>query len=380
VAHPEAAKYAVRAHYSPYVSFPIVAAQWHFIVRRPAAYFRMWRDILVSFAGKPKLLVQSVALVPKVVLFARQMQNEGVEHVHAHFAAHPTTAAWIVGRLTGIPYSFTAHAYDLYVDQHMLREKIRSAQFVITISHLNRIFMIDNSGPEFRDKIRVLHCGADLTLFQPVVKTEEHTRFRIVCVGALEEKKGHTHLVRACSLLKLTGVKFDCRLIGDGPLLKRLQQQVHDEDLEDVIKFEGGLPRQKVAQLIQSADVVVQPSVRTASRMMEGIPVALMEAMACEVPVIATRLSGVPELVEDAVTGLLVPQADADEMAGAMKAIYDDRELARKLGRNARQKVMREFDLAANAGVLADLFLDDAPGYGSTSEPSVAKAQLVDQF
>jgi glycosyltransferase involved in cell wall biosynthesis len=261
----------------------------------------------------------------------------------------------VVKRLTDIPYSFTAHAHDIYVDQRLLREKTAEAAFVATISEYNRAVIARHCRPVDVPKLHVVHCGVDTELFIPPTRRARSGPWRIVCVGSLEPKKGQRYLVEACRQLRERGVTFRCDLIGGGEDQTSLADQIAAEGLGDVVVLSGAQPRAVVLETLRDADVVVLPSVVTASGKMEGIPVALMEALACARPVVATRISGVPELVSDGETGLLVEQRDARALADALQRLRTDPQLAERLGADGRRKVLAEFDLRANAATLRAL-------------------------
>jgi len=353
VMHEEAKPFAARARYQPMLSWPIIKAQWHFLRTQPRAYVGLWWEVLHGAWGSANYVIGGLGILPKAARFAEQMQALGVTHIHAHFANHPTVAALVAHRLTGIPFSFTAHAHDLYVDRHMLKQKVRAAAFVVAISEYNKALIIQHCGEDVRDKIVVIHCGVDTSLFRPRQKAPSGP-FTIVCVGALEEKKGQTHLVEACRILKQRNLDFVCHMIGEGQTRAALERQIQQADLAGVVRLEGGRPRAEVLRMLEQADVVTLPSIQTKSGKMEGIPVALMEPLACEVPVVSTRISGIPELVENGVTGLLVPPADPAALAGALERLAHDPELGRRLGCAGRAKVLREFDLADNTTQLAN--------------------------
>jgi len=359
VMHEEAKPFAARARYQPLLSWPIIKAQWHFLRTQPRAYLGLWWEVLHGAWGSANYVIGGLGILPKAARFAEQMQALGVTHIHAHFANHPTVAALAAHRLTGIPFSFTAHAHDLYVDRHMLSQKVRAATFVVAISEYNKALIIQHCGEEARDKIAVIHCGVDTSLFRPRRKAPGGP-FTIVCVGALEAKKGQTHLVEACRLLKQRNLDFVCHLIGEGQTRGDLERQIQESGLGGVVRLEGGWPRADVLRTLEQADVVALPSIQTKSGKMEGIPVALMEPLACEVPVVSTRISGIPELVEDGVTGLLVPPADPAALADALERLAHDPELGSRLGRAGRAKVLREFDLADNTTQLAYKMLGEA--------------------
>lgn len=355
ISQPDAIRFAERAHYLPFLSWTILRAQCHFLRQKPRQYLGLWLEVLRGTFGSANFLIGGLGIIPKAVLWARQLESLSVDHVHAHFANHPTVAALVVHRLLGVPFSFTTHAHDLYVDQRMLGEKVRAASFVVAISEHNRAFIVRHCGEEVRDKVVVVHCGVDTDLFCPLPRTLTSGPFSIVCIGSLEEKKGQTYLIEACRSLQETGFSFTCQLVGEGADRVALERQIHQAGLEKRVRLLGGRSQPYVRALLQTADVVALPSIMTKAGKMEGIPVALMEPLACGVPVVSTRTSGIPELVEDGVTGLLVPPNDAAALAEALLRLARDPALRERLGTAGREKVLREFDLARSAEQLVQL-------------------------
>jgi glycosyltransferase involved in cell wall biosynthesis len=207
----------------------------------------------------------------------------------------------------------------------------------------------------------VIHCGVDTQVFQPrladAVLERRTGLFTILCIGTLHEVKGQTYLIEACRLLQERGIEdFACHFIGDGPDMSDLVEQVKQGGLADRVHFHGRLTRQEIAELLHTADLVVTPSVPTSNGRREGIPVVLMEAMGSGVPVVASRLSGIPELVEDGRSGLLVAPSDVPALADALERLYNDPDLQRRFSVAGRDKVVREFDLYKNAAILARYF------------------------
>lgn len=357
--HPEAVALVERARFAPLVSVGVLRSNLHFLRRKPAAYIgALWTLARANF-GSARYFFAALAFFPKTVHFARSMAEEGVDHVHAHFASHPAAAAFVIHRLTGIPFSFTAHGSDLHRDRHMLREKVAEAAFTITISEFNRDLIVKECGERFRDRVKVIHCGVNTEFFRPREHSPEgrpEAPFKVLCVGTLHEVKGQGYLIDACSVLAKRGVRFSCELVGDGPDMSSLRKRAENAGIADRVVFHGARTQADIAELLHGADVVAAPSVPTRNGRREGIPVSLMEAAASGVALVASRITGVPELVEDGAVGLLVNPGDADALADALERLAHDSVLRRKYGDEARRKALREFDLDANARDLCDLF------------------------
>jgi glycosyltransferase involved in cell wall biosynthesis len=348
VGHPGAAELAPRVHYHRALSLELVAAQLHWLVRRPRAYLRTWIDAVRGNARSPEFLAKALVVVPRAAVIARRLERDGVEHVHAHWATHPALAAYVIARLTGVGYSFTAHAHDLYLDRSMLAAKIAGARFVATISRFNRALIARLFGAAAAAKTVVVPCGVDPRLFAPRTPREPDGALRVACVAGLRDYKGHRFLVQACALLRERGVPFDCVLVGDGPERGAVEAEIAAAGLEGQVRVVGNMPQHEMRAVLDRSDVMVLPSVVTPDGMMDGIPVALMEAMAIELPVVSTRVSGIPELVEDGRTGLLVPEKDGRALAGALERLHRDPALARRLGAAGRARVLERFNLVTN--------------------------------
>jgi colanic acid/amylovoran biosynthesis glycosyltransferase len=355
--HPEAAAVADRAHYLPFASVAVLASQLHWLRRRPRAYLRALWDVAAGTRGSLNFFAGGLAIFPKVAHAARLMQGAGVVHVHCHFANHPAVAGLVVGRLTGLPYSFTAHGSDLHVDRTMLAEKVAEAAFVTTVSETNRRLIVAECGESFAGKVHVVRAGIDTGLFAPRRNGDRPAgTLHVLCIGTLHEVKGQAQLVDACRLLVEHGVDVACRLVGDGPDRAMLERRIDEAGLDGRVVVLGARKRLEVAAELARADVLAAPSVPTRRGKREGIPVALMEAMSSGVAVVASDLSGIPELVEDGVTGLLVAPGDAVGLATALRTLHEDPELRRRLGRAGRERVLAEFDVEASAGELARRF------------------------
>ncbi len=302
---------------------------WMF--RFPLRTLPLLLRLILGTLRRPATLLRTIALFPKSVWLAGELQRRGVTHLHAHFATHPTTMALIISKLTGIPFSFTVHAHDIQLDRSLLGWKIRESAFVRSISEFNRRFLLDLY-PNAR--IEVIHVGVPKRAASGL-----RERQLALCVAAHKPYKGLRHLIEACRLLRSEGVTFTCDIIGDGPQRPELERLNHDH----VVNLLGARTEDEVAKLMSESTLVVLPSVVAPDGQMEGIPVALMEALAMGVPVVSTRIAGIPELVRDG--GLLVPPGDARSLADAMRSLLENPEHAAAMGARGRAFVEREFAL-----------------------------------
>ncbi|PWT91789.1 MAG: colanic acid biosynthesis glycosyltransferase WcaL [Acidobacteria bacterium] len=356
VRHPEADALVARAHYTNLFSGAVLSAQFYWLRSSPIAYLKAWHQAIRGNLTSPKFLGRAFVIIPLAAYFAQVMQKLQIKHVHAHWATHPALAAYVIKILTGISYSITAHAHDIYVDRTMLAEKIRDANFVVTISEFNKRLLTELYGKDTENKIAVIRCGVDTDVLNASERSARTQLFRILCIGSLEERKGQRYLVAACAKLKKSGIRFECLLAGDGDQRGRLLGQIREQGLRNEVRLLGWQTANQVRALLAQADVMVLPSTSSSNGKTEGIPVALMEAMSMRVPVIATNISGIPELVQDRETGLLVPDRDVESLVTALKQLHVDEQLRANLGNNARLRIQLDFNLQKNVLSLYRLF------------------------
>jgi glycosyltransferase involved in cell wall biosynthesis len=356
--HPEALPWIPRAHYLPFLSPAILVSNVVTLVRRPRRYLGALAAMVRGTARSWNFLLGGIGIFPKVVHAARSMERLGVRHVHCHFANHPALAGFLIHRLTGIPFSFTAHGSDLNVDRTMLPRKVREAAFVVTISETNRALIEATCGGPVPN-LAVIHVGIDGRRFAPrerggAVGGRSATP-RILCIGTLHEVKGQRHLIAAARLLAEHGTPFHLSFVGDGPDRPELEALAAGVGPPGAVAFLGQLTRDRIVELLADADLLVAPSVPTASGKREGIPVVLIEAMASGVAVVASRLSGIPELVEDGVTGLTVTPGDPAGLADAIGTLLADPARREVLAAAGRRRVEADFDLDRNAAALVSM-------------------------
>src|SRR5258706_55759 len=381
VVHPEAEKWVKRARYLPFLSPKIVRAHWHFIRHHPRLYFRALAEVLRGTWGCVRCFGGALAFFPKAVQFAYQMDKQAIQHVHAHFAYHSAVVALIVHRLTGIPFSFTARGSDVQSDAHMLKEKVEAADFVISVSDYNKEIILRRCGSGAAEKIHVIHGGVDVDRLSPHHQTATPGPLRILCVARFEEVKGHKSLVEACRVLKEHGLPFECRLIGDGPLVPQIENQIKRTDLCDAVFLLGARPYNEVIDEFSRTDVVVLATAPTANGKREGIPNVLKEAMACGLPVVAAASGGIPELVDES-CGILVRPRDPAAIADALQRLCDQPALRRRMGIAGRRKIVREFNLNLSTAMRAELFFRSADGRRSRqrlADTTLTEPALVTQ-
>lgn len=342
-------------------------ARW--IWRNPRRYGGTLAAVLWHNRSERRLLAAAIAYWPKAVAITDAMQRLGIDRIHAHYATHPALVGYIVERLAGIPYSFTAHAHDLYCHRAMLGEKLRRARLAVTISEFNRGFL-ERARAErgAGTPVKVIRCGVETGRYAGLKRRERGSgagsdgggRLRLLSVGSLQPYKGHIHLLAACARLRERGCMFECRIVGGGWLEAALRREIAKQGLENQVQLLGPRTECEVRSELAWAQVFVLPSVvdgRTGQ--MEGIPVALMEAMAAGLAVVASRLSGIPELV-GAAEGLLTRPGDVAELAESLLRLRDP-ELRRRLGEAAQRKVRTEYELARNVRRLAAALAETQP-------------------
>jgi glycosyltransferase involved in cell wall biosynthesis len=328
-----------------------VAHGW-WVRRAPRRYGATLATVLRSaWRTRPTVTLKTLAAFHQGVALARRANETGIEHVHAHFANHAATAGWVVHRLTDVPYSFTAHANDVFRTPPLLARKADDAAFVVAISEYNRGLLLAGCPGA---PVHVVHCGADLRRFSFVPRADAAGAERVLCVAGFEPKKGHRDLLTAFASVARQRPGARLVLVGDGPERQAIEGQVTRLGVADRVELLGARGADDVVHELSKAAVFALPSVRDTTGRMDGIPVAIMEAMAAGVPVVTTSVSGIPELVDET-CGIVVAPGDTASLARAITTLLDDTRHARTLATNARARVETSFDLAHEAGRVGDL-------------------------
>lgn len=330
-----------------------------------AAMVQAVRARRAFFAWPRKLYLKEFLQAVWIAQFI--LESGDVRHIHAHFCHGATTVAWFVSLITGLPFSFTAHAKDIYCESlnpaGLLRRKMQAARFVVTCTDANREHLLQiEPAADVRCIYHGLNAEFSDLLVDSVNQTEKAEPLRALGVGRLVPKKGFDVLVEACAILKRRGFHFETTIVGEhGEHEIELRRQIAARGLRDRVRLIGPLEQARLYREYQSADVFCLPCRVLDNGDRDGLPNVLMEAMACGLPVITTPISGIPEIIKDGKNGTLVPPDDAEALANAIQRISSDRMLARNLGRAGRLTVLERFDGNKTALELASLF-DTATG------------------
>lgn len=357
---PEAEALAIATYYLlPMPLWRLLLRQLAAMLRRPVRYWATLRLVVMGRHDDPWSRLRSFAHALQGMALMPEVERLDVEHLHAHWATGATTCALVLSRMLDLPFSFTAHAYDIWRERLALPEKLRAARFVVTCTghnaeHLARCYGVDPR------KIQTVHHGTDTERFGYAERPARAVP-TLIAVGRLVEQKGFDRLLAACARLAKEGVAFRCLIVGEGPLRPALEASARALGVADRVELTGQVLQDELAGLYAAADVFALFCRPASDDDRDGIPNVMIEAMATGLPVVSTRFSGIPELVIDGETGLLASVDDADEQAAALRRALLDPALRARLGCAARRKVEREFTIDASTARLAALFSSERP-------------------
>lgn len=347
VVHPDVARVRAKVHYLP--NAPVTVRDVGEALVRAADMLDAEECAEVVRDFKPARTLWQASQVASIA------GADGITHLHAHFATEATVVARLASRLCGVPYTFTAHAKDIFhesVDTAKLRALAAEAAGVITVSEFNVAYLRERLGSD--RAIHRIYNGLDLAEF-PFCRGEREPGL-IVGVGRLVEKKGFADLVRACGVLAREGRDFRCVIIGEGEEGPALGEEIERAQVGARVQLLGALPRDEVKAWMSRASVLAAPCVVGADGNRDGLPTVLLEAMALGTPCVGTPVTGIPEVLRDGQTGLLVPERDPASLAAAIGRLLDDRVLAQRCAGAARALIEESFDLHRNTAAQRDLF------------------------
>jgi colanic acid/amylovoran biosynthesis glycosyltransferase len=293
----------------------------------------------------------------EAVYLGQRLKKAQVSHLHVHFAGLASRTAWWIKRLFGITYSFTGHANDIFCpkpEQRVgLADLLREALFVVVVSDFGANWL-QRSFPESAHKIQRVYNGLDLSVFKPA--TQEAEPVRLLSIGRLIEKKGFKFLIEACRLLRSSGFSFACQIVGEGPEHDHLQEAIQVSQLSDIVRLRGALPQTEIVELLSQSSIFVFPGVHDSAGDTDNLPTVLIEAMASSLPTIATRIAGIPEIVQHDENGILVPEKDPVRLADAIRSLAGDQALLERFSRASRRIAEEKFALVNTVGHLKKLF------------------------
>lgn len=344
------------------------------LFRRPGAYLAALGLALRHRAPGLRALLWSMFHFAEAIVLARKLERQRIDHLHNHFANAGATVGLIAARFLRLPWSLTLHGISEtdYPAGLLLGDKIACARFVACVSWFGRAQAMRITNPELWPKLSIVRCGLDLDELASVSARapEPNGETRIVCVGRLSPEKGHLGLLDAFARLHACGVADRLVLVGDGPERARVERHGAALGISGALTFRGRLNEQDTLAEIAGAGLLVLPS------FMEGLPIVLMEAMALGVPVVASRVAGVPELIEDGVEGLLFRPSDWADLSDKMSTLLSDGELRVRTVAAARAKVEREYDVAKAVEPLVARFQGSTESLQSAASPIRRTAQV----
>jgi glycosyltransferase involved in cell wall biosynthesis len=292
--------------------------------------------------------------------WAASLRGEEVSLIHSQWVHSCGSIGMYGAWLLGVPFSFTGHAADLFRDRVALLDKVRRAEFIVCISNFHREFFRSLGAPE--EKLRIAYCGIDVAHFAPGGAGAPSPRKRILAAGRLVEKKGFANLIEACRRLAERGEDFECVIRGSGPLEGELRARCERLGLDGRVRIEGKeLQQEEIPRFMAQGDLFCLPCVRARDGDVDGLPQLLMEAMACGLPVVSTRLVGIPDLVVDGETGVLVESGDCGALAEALAGLLRDPARASRLAERGRAWVVEKFDIEKSLEPLIEEFKKRLP-------------------
>jgi colanic acid/amylovoran biosynthesis glycosyltransferase len=335
----------VAIHYFPDSNSPFFKIPTRWAARRFSDYWDKERDS----RDKHRFF--------EAIYLGSRLNRLGVEHLHVHFAGMAARTAWWVKKLFGIPYSFTGHANDIFVekpDQRVpLKSLVAEARFVVSVSDYG-VGYLKSLFPFAANKIYRVYNGLNLDQFSPA--EAEALPLRIISVGRLIPKKGYAELVEACGLLQKQGLDFRCTIVGGGPEHLPLRQLIEARGLNKVVELVGSRSQTEIVELLAQSQIFVFPARQDEAGDRDNLPTVLIEAMASRLPIVASRLAGIPEIIADQINGILVPQQAPETLASAIRSLLVDPRKRKSLGASGFETAREKFNLEATVQELIRIF------------------------
>jgi glycosyltransferase involved in cell wall biosynthesis len=329
----------------PLKLFKIIYSNIWFSLKKPTNYFKTLFNALFNEEINPFQHLKLIYHFFVSPYLALKIEKEKAKHIHAHFMNVPATIAMYCSRLTNIPFSITNHSAGINQLKEMigLKQKLKKVQFVCTMSNYNKKYI--NKIYSCKQKIYIIRYGIDLKEYKGLKhKLKEKNKIKLLAIGRLVEKKGFRYLIEAINILQKEKINLSLNLIGDGPLKKNLISSSKKYKLDN-INFNGSLSQDEIKKKLDNSDIIIVPSIVSSTGEKEGIPNVILEAMAMNVPVIATNHAGIPEIVKHKETGIIIPEKKSLAIAEAVKLFAKDNNLRKICIENGRKLVSEEFNI-----------------------------------
>ena len=346
-------------HNSPLLfSFQVILSHFYFLFLSPIKYFRALYTAIWQTYREPRVLVRVFMIFCKALHFARQMKDLEVDHIHAHFVWVNGIAAKIISDLIGITFSYHPHAFGLFMrDQESVRRQLDQATGIVTVSQYHCQYIADLCQDWPSHEIKIVPYGLDLVEFTPNPQNTSTDIAHIISVGRLVKKKGHEYLIDACAILARAGYKFHTSIVGTGPLKDKLQTKIDEYQIQDYVSLLGVRNQSEIKELYRQSNLFVLACTVAENGDRDGMPNVLLEALAMQLPIITTPVTGIPEVICNEENGLLVPERDSQALARAIERLIEDKELSKRLAQKGRQSVAK-YDINRTVGLLDQALLN----------------------
>jgi glycosyltransferase involved in cell wall biosynthesis len=352
-------------------NFSVTMEEWsRKALYRPAAY-KLTKSVLLQIFTNPLRFFSALFWLIRLLFidtgeflkglheflsacyFSIHCRKSSIKHIHIHFASRSLTLGILIGILNSKTISCTVHAFDIFSrSAESLKFRLKNCSFISSISNYNIEYLRKKCGDIIADKCIVVHCGIDLELFNPIDRNPLKGYLLSIC--NLVMKKGLHIAIEACGELKKRNIDFTYKIVGDGPMENDLKQLAKKLNIENNVLFLGKKPNDQLTKLFAETSAFVLPSIKTPTNGMDGIPVALMEAMASKVPVVSTFISGIPELIDNQINGFLAEPGSVRQLADILEKILNGKVELEKIVQNARQKIENQFNIITTSRQIRD--------------------------
>lgn len=339
----------------------IWTAFWRALRREPRKVARLMRRGLFRKMRNAEALGENIWCFMAGFKLAELCQADGMELINAAWANGPATSAWVAACMSGLPFTFTGRAGDIYPPDGILEEKAAAASFIRANNAANVKWLAGFCPPGQADKVKLVYNGLTFAGVVPRERPLPAPPYKILAVGRFARTKGFPELLTAVARLRRERFPVHLTLVGDGSWKNRLLRLIRRLGLADTVTLPGFVPNDRLAEYMRGHDLLVVPSVVYSNGDRDGIPNVIMEACSLELPVTATDVCGIGEVVRAGETGILAPQRDPAALANAIRQQLENPEKAREMAKNARRLVLKMFDTQANAAALRDLYLQALP-------------------